>query len=40
MSQARAVLGSTRRVAVPLLELLDELGATVRVDAQLRTVRG
>ncbi len=37
-SQARAALGTTRRVAVPLLEHLDALGRTVRVDATTRRV--
>ncbi|SFO91517.1 selenocysteine-specific translation elongation factor [Actinomadura madurae] len=32
LSEARRALGTTRRVAVPLLEHLDELGYTVRVD--------
>jgi selenocysteine-specific elongation factor len=39
-AQARESLGTTRRVALPLLELLDRLGRTERVDAQLRRVRG
>ena len=39
LSQARQVLDTTRRVAVPLLELLDRQRVTVRVDASLRTVR-
>ena len=38
-SAARQVLDSTRRVVVPLLEHLDELGRTVRLDAGLRRVR-
>jgi selenocysteine-specific elongation factor len=38
-SQARAALGTTRRVCVPLLEHLDVLERTVRVDAQLRRLR-
>jgi selenocysteine-specific elongation factor len=37
-SQARAALGTTRRVAIPLLEHLDALGRTVRVDAATRRV--
>ncbi|HEU5031369.1 MAG TPA: SelB C-terminal domain-containing protein [Spirillospora sp.] len=32
LSEARRALGTTRRVAVPLLEHLDERGYTVRVD--------
>lgn len=39
LSQARQALDTTRRVAVPLLELLDRRGVTQRVDAQLRTLR-
>jgi selenocysteine-specific elongation factor len=39
LSQARQALGATRRVAVPLLEHLDRLRLTVRLDANLRTVR-
>ena len=38
MSQARAALGTTRRVAVPLLEHLDARGWTRRVDGSLRQV--
>jgi selenocysteine-specific elongation factor len=38
MSQARTALGTTRRVAVPLLELLDARGLTRRVDDQRREV--
>jgi selenocysteine-specific elongation factor len=37
-SQARQALGTTRRVAVPLLEYLDSRGWTRRLDAGLRTV--
>ncbi|MGH8862873.1 MAG: SelB C-terminal domain-containing protein, partial [Jatrophihabitantaceae bacterium] len=37
-SEARAVLDTTRRVAVPLLEHLDRTGRTERVDARLRRV--
>jgi selenocysteine-specific elongation factor len=37
-SQARQALGTTRRVAIPLLEQLDRTGATERVDAQTRRV--
>lgn len=32
LSQARQALGTTRRVAVPLLELMDRTGLTTRVD--------
>jgi selenocysteine-specific elongation factor len=39
MSEARQALGTTRRVALPLLELLDRERNTVRVDSQRRTVR-
>ncbi len=39
-AQARQSLATTRRVALPLLELLDRLGRTERVDTQLRRVRG
>ncbi|HST48594.1 selenocysteine-specific translation elongation factor [Jatrophihabitans sp.] len=39
-SQARQALGTTRRVALPLLERLDAAGLTVRLDGQSRTVRG
>lgn len=39
LSQARQALGTTRRVAVPLLEHLDGRGWTRRVDGQLREVR-
>jgi selenocysteine-specific elongation factor len=38
LSQARQALGTTRRVAVPLLEHLDGRGWTRRVDGQLREV--
>ncbi len=38
-SQARQALGTTRRVAVPLLEYLDAHGLTERVDQQTRRVR-
>jgi len=38
-SQARQALGTTRRVALPLLEKLDAAGLTVRLDATSRTVR-
>lgn len=40
VSQARQALDTTRRVAVPLLEYLDESGRTVRVDGALRRCRG
>jgi selenocysteine-specific elongation factor len=40
VSEARSALGTTRRVAVPLLEHLDARGWTVRVDARLRRVSG
>ena len=38
LSEARQALGTTRRVAVPLLEHLDRRGWTRRVDATHRTV--
>lgn len=38
-SQARQALGTTRRVALPLLERLDATGVTVRVDDTRRTAR-
>ncbi|MCW2524722.1 MAG: translation elongation factor [Frankiales bacterium] len=37
-SQARIALGATRRVTIPLLEFLDEDGATRRLDGTLREV--
>ncbi|HEY8300333.1 MAG TPA: selenocysteine-specific translation elongation factor [Jatrophihabitans sp.] len=37
-SQARAVLDTTRRVAIPLLEYLDRAGLTERVDGTSRSV--
>jgi selenocysteine-specific elongation factor len=37
-STARQTLGVTRRIAIPLLEHLDERGLTVRVDGTSRTV--
>jgi len=37
-SQARQALGTTRRVAIPLLELLDGRGWTRRLDGSLREV--
>lgn len=39
VSEARCALRTTRRVAVPLLEHLDRLGRTVRVDANRRRCR-
>ncbi|MDQ6938416.1 MAG: SelB C-terminal domain-containing protein, partial [Actinomycetota bacterium] len=39
-SAARQALGSTRRTVIPLLEHLDGLGATVRLDAGRRRVAG
>ncbi|OLE22915.1 MAG: selenocysteine-specific translation elongation factor [Actinobacteria bacterium 13_1_20CM_3_71_11] len=38
LSQARQALGTSRRVAVPLLELLDRQGATRRLPDDRRTV--
>jgi selenocysteine-specific elongation factor len=38
-SQAREALGTTRRVAIPLLEYLDEHGQTERVDQLSRRAR-
>jgi selenocysteine-specific elongation factor len=35
-SQARAALGTTRRVTIPLLEYLDRIGRTDRIDAMTR----
>jgi selenocysteine-specific elongation factor len=40
LSQARQALGTTRRVAVPLLELLDARGLTRRRPDATRTVPG
>ncbi|MCW2594973.1 MAG: selenocysteine-specific translation elongation factor, partial [Jatrophihabitans sp.] len=40
ISQARQALDTSRRVAVPLLEHLDRLGLTERVDEQRRRLRG
>lgn len=37
-SEARSALGTTRRVAIPLLELLDRLRVTRRVDATHRVL--
>ena len=39
LSEARQALGTTRRVAVPLLEHLDATGRTVRVDGSRRRLR-
>jgi selenocysteine-specific elongation factor len=39
LSQARIALGTTRRTAVPLMELLDRNRRTVRIDGERRTVR-
>jgi selenocysteine-specific elongation factor len=39
LSAARQALGTTRRVAVPLLEYLDRIGVTERVDGELRKLR-
>ncbi len=39
LSSARQALGTTRRVAVPLLEYLDARGDTERIDAASRVVR-
>jgi selenocysteine-specific elongation factor len=39
LSEARVALGTTRRVAVPLLEHCDNRGWTVRVDPSHRRVR-
>jgi selenocysteine-specific elongation factor len=40
MSKAREALATTRRVSVPLLELLDRRRITVRVDDQRRAIGG
>lgn len=40
VSQARKALDTTRRVAVPLLELLDSRGVTLRTDTNHRRMRG
>jgi selenocysteine-specific elongation factor len=37
-SQARQALDTTRRIAVPLLEHLDRLGLTARIDASTRAI--
>jgi selenocysteine-specific elongation factor len=39
-SEARQSLGTTRRVVIPLLEYLDRVGLTERVDANHRRLRG
>jgi len=39
LSAARQALGTTRRIAVPLLEYLDRIGVTERVDGELRRLR-
>jgi selenocysteine-specific elongation factor len=39
LAQARQALGTTRRVAMPLLELLDHQRRTVRLDSRVRKVR-
>jgi selenocysteine-specific elongation factor len=39
LSQARIALGTTRRTAVPLMELLDRTRRTVRIDGDRRAVR-
>jgi len=39
VSQARQALGTTRRVAVPLLELLDRKGVTLRLPDDRRRIR-
>ncbi len=39
LGQARQALGTTRRVAVPLLEMLDRQGRTARLPDDRRTVR-
>ncbi len=39
-SAAREALGTSRRVAIPLLEHLDRIGLTQRVDADRRRLRG
>jgi selenocysteine-specific elongation factor len=39
LSAARQALGTTRRIAVPLLEHLDRMGVTERVDGDLRRLR-
>ncbi len=39
-AEARKALGTTRRVAIPLLEYLDRAGATRRLPDDRRTVTG
>jgi selenocysteine-specific elongation factor len=39
-SEARQALGATRRVVIPLLEYLDRVGRTERVDTNHRRLRG
>jgi selenocysteine-specific elongation factor len=39
LSQARIALDTTRRIAVPLMELLDRTRRTIRVDSDRRAVR-
>jgi selenocysteine-specific elongation factor len=39
LSEARRALGTTRRVAVPLLELLDRRGITARLPDDTRRLR-
>jgi len=39
LSQARIALGTTRRIAVPLMELLDRTRRTTRIDSDRRAVR-
>ena len=39
LSEARQALGTTRRVAVPLLELLDARGVTERLPDSRRRLR-
>lgn len=39
LSEARKALDTTRRVAIPLLEYLDEQGITLRLDGGLRELR-
>ena len=38
-SEARKAWGTTRRVAIPLLEILDARGVTRRVDGTARVLR-
>ncbi|MDA8279990.1 MAG: selenocysteine-specific translation elongation factor [Actinomycetota bacterium] len=39
LSEARQALGTTRKVAMPLLEFLDRSKRTIRVDSQRRKIR-